>query len=228
MNRAAVVLGGLLCLSLLFNIAALARKNPLETARPSSQGPAAAPERVDTAVPPTMAPREAKPLTSDPLPAAVRTSPSAPSRITDPVVLEVLDAQDSFAALWKDLDRLYKVRERLDEEKFLQSVLSISAQYLELDELRRNQFSEIARGATKTLFEARKELDAARKALPPKNKGDAAWQAQKDAVDARYDAAVTAAVDGLRTCLDTTRSRHVEFASHADKWLRNLAPRPPQ
>lgn len=237
-----VTLGVLLLISLLFNAVALVRLKEAEGERHA----AAARFQVSTEAPATPLRAEA------PLPDHGGTSrPSAPavsapsvgkavppgaapvsSVRNDPKVTAVLDAQDSFNAFWKDLDRIFKARAKFEEPKYLEAVLGSTMDYLEIPESGRAAFSQAAAAASLSVANARKEYDAGRKALPPKDKTNAAayaaYQQQKAAVDTRYQEQVKAAVDGLKVTLDINRPRHLEFASNAEKWLRNLAPRPSQ
>jgi len=238
-----VVMGILLLISLLFNVVALVRLKEAEAERhpaaPSSrlsQQPASSSPRAETG------PAEALPYSRPAVPAAapapvVKSSGSVVSPVSptssvrsDPKVAAVLEAQDSFNAFWKDLDRVFKARSKFEEPKYLETVLATTEDYLEIPESGRAGFSQAANAAAANVALARKNYDAARKALPPKDKTNptayAAYQEQKAAVDTHYQEQVKAAVDGLKVTLDAGRPRHAEFASNAEKWLRNLAPRP--
>lgn len=181
------------------------------------------------------APREAVAVVTAPVTGAKSRSTVVPPPSfvrNDPKVSEVLDAQDSYSAYWKDLDRVFKARSKFDESKYVQTVLAATVDYLELPENGRVAFSQAAQSAAVGVAQARKDYDAARKALPPKDKANpatyTAYQQQKDGIDARYQEQVKVAVESLKVALDPNRPRHAEFASNAEKWLRNIAPRPSQ
>lgn len=159
-------------------------------------------------------------------------APKGPSVRDDPAVAAVIDAQEKFNAFWKDLDQLFKAKSRLDDAKFLQAALSTTMDFLELQDAARPRFVEATRSGIAALQMARKDFDDARKALPPKDKTNPAatalYDQQKNAIDDQYKAQSKAAVDGLKSLLDAGRPRHAEFGSNAERWLRNLVPRPPQ
>ena len=158
--------------------------------------------------------------------------PKGPSVRDDPAVAAVIDAQEKFNAFWKDLDQLFKAKQRLDEAKFFQATLATTMDFLEFQDAARPRFVEAARVGISGLQQARKDYDDARRALPQKDKANPAatalYDQQKNAIDDRYKAQSKAAVDGIKGLLDASRPRHAEFGSNADKWLRNLVPRPPQ
>ena len=235
-------LGIALAVSLLFNMVLLGRLRDEEDLRTTLQT-APRPSRSEASVElgrPLEAPEPLPTIRGAPLvvPAASTAKSPAPAPAAssivrnDPKVQEVLDAQDSFSAFWKDLDRVVKARARFDEAKYVQTVLTSTMDFLELPPSVRAPFSQAAQAAASAAAMARKDYDAARKALPPKDKSNAAayadYQQRKDAVDLRYQTLMKTAVDGLRVHLDPNRPRHAEFASNSEKWIRNLAPRPTQ
>src|SRR6185369_16361217 len=133
----------------------------------------------------------------------------------DPKVREVLQANEAYGAFWKDIDRLSKVRSKFDEPKYQQTVTTATSDFLELGDPARAQFEEAARIAATNYAQAKKEYEAAKTALPPKDKSNptavAAYQQQKDALDLRYQTQVKAAVDSLRPYLNPADARHQEF-----------------
>jgi hypothetical protein len=237
-----VVLGIALAMSVLFNVVAFVRlsdddapaipaKSP-ETRKPTAAESAV--EAVQAAAPVEIAPaREAASA-----PAAKPAGKAAPAGPTltqtslrnDPKVREVLQANEAYGAFWRDIDRLSKVRSKFDEPKYQQTVTTAASDFLELGDPARAQFEEAARIAATNYAQARKEYEAAKTALPPKDKSNptayAAYQQQKDALDLHYQTQVKAAVDSLRPYLNLGDARHQEFLSNADKWLRTLALRP--
>ncbi len=214
---------------MLFNAVAFQRLSAREasaareaTSKPSDGSAQAAPApRIEDA-PPVVGEAPA------PGPSPVKTPTSAsPPLERDPKLMEILDAQDAFSAFWKQLDRVFKARDKLDEARYFQTVVASTADYLELQEPARSQFAVAAQAASRSAGDARRERDAAQKALPKKDKTDpayAAYQQQRDAIDARYVEQVKAAVDAVRPSVDAARPRHMEFMSNAGRWLRNLAP----
>ncbi len=233
MNRGYVVLGGLLGLSLLVNAVCIVRLNRPEAppaARPSvakggeeaRQDPSVPKATEAPATTPTGAPSETPPAKAPAKPG------TGPSFVNDPKVREVLDAQDLFGAYWKDLDRVFKARDRLDDASYIKTILAATGDYLELNDAQRAQFADAAQTAVQALATARKEYEDGRKALPPKgDKNDAAARAaydeQRNALDARYDQRFADVVTNLKTPLEPGRARHAEFIAHMDKWLKNLA-----
>jgi hypothetical protein len=150
----------------------------------------------------------------------------------DPRIAEVIDAQEKFSAFWKDLDKLFKAKGRVDDAQYFQAAVTTTADFLELPQASRAQFLEASRSGVAALVRSRQEYDAARSALPPKDKNNpaayAVYQERKDAVDQRYQEQVKAAVSGVKAVLDPSRPRHAEFATQAERWLRNLVPPKPQ
>jgi hypothetical protein len=237
-----VVLGIALAVSVLFNVVTFVRLSdddaPVMPAKaPDTRKPMAAESAVEAvlaAAPAEIAPaREAAPAAAG-NPAA-KATPSGPtltqaSLRNDPKVREVLQANEAYGAFWRDIDRLSKVRSKFDEPKYQQTVTAATSDFLELGDPARAQFEEAARLAATSYAQAKKEYEAAKTALPPKDKSNptayAAYQQQKDALDVRYQTQVKAAVDSLRPYLNAADARHQEFLSNADKWLRTLAPRP--
>ncbi|HYE99428.1 MAG TPA: hypothetical protein VEJ18_10985, partial [Planctomycetota bacterium] len=196
MKTSTAVLGGLLAVSLLFNLADLTRLK--------------APERI----PPTPAPAPARPSAPRPAPPAVAAVPSldpAPAPVTavvapaapspapaptaygaitsDPEVMAVLEAQEEHGRLWKDLDRVFKARDRLDEAKFLGTVMEATTEFLRLPAPQRPLFAQTARAAAEEMARARADHEAAKQGLPPKDKSNAAayeaYRLQKDVLDRR-------------------------------------------
>jgi len=243
MGNKTVVLSMLLAVSLLFNVVAFVRLSdneppkapvPAPEARTSTPAPpvvevspstAAAPASLPAKdVVPATAPAKSKP------PAA--PNPTLTTAQNDPKVREVLQAGEQFGAFWRDLDKLFKAKTRLEEAKYSGAVTAATADFLELSDPSRAQFEEAAKSAAAAYAQARKEYDAAKQALPPKDKSNAAayaaYQQQKDVIDARFQTQVKAAVDSLKPYLSTDNAKHQEFTMNAEKWLRNLAPKPSQ
>lgn len=243
MKSLPVILGMLLAVSLLFNVVAFVRlgedppavapartpeaRRAVPAERPAEIAPvAAAPERPASpgveAAPAPVVPSAGK----APAPLSLTT----PSLRNDPKVREVLQANESFNAFWKDLDKVYKVRNKFDEAKYTQAVMTATTDFLELGDPNRAQFEEAARVAAGSYAQVRREHDAARAALPQKDKSNptslAAYEQQKDAIDLRTQSQVKSVVDTLRPYLNASDARHQEFLQNADKWLRNLAPKP--
>lgn len=243
-----VVLGMMLAVSLLFNVVAFVRlaeepavpgASPRGQIRPepraerSADAPApAGAGSLEEAAPAAagLAPTPAVPAT----PTAASPAPTitTSSLRNDPEVRDVLQANEAFSAFWKDLDRVFKLRSKFDERKYSQTVLTASSDFLGLEDPRRAQFEEASKSAAMSIAAARKEQDAAKKALPPKDKTNpaalAAYEQQKDLIGARYDTQVKAAVDTLKPYLNAGDARHQEFLQSAERWLRNLAPRASQ
>ena len=240
MNRATIILGGLLGLSVLVNAvcivkmgrteAALAAKPALSKATPDD----ARKETPSVPKTETTSPKTTPAVNpADPTPTKVPPKTgTAPSFVNDPKVREVLDAQDTFGAYWKELDRVVKARDRLDEASYVKTILAATVDYLELNDLQRSQFAEASNTALQVMADARKDYEAGRKTLPPKgDKNDpaarTAYDNAKNALDAVYDQRVADATANLKVPLDTNRARHAEFIAHMDKWLKNLS-RPAQ
>lgn len=238
MKSLPVILGMVLAVSLLFNVVAFVRLSeepvpaaPVRVASASDHRPAL-PAAVEV---PAAARTVQEPVPVLPAPAGTPNAAPAAGTITtpsirnDPKVREVLQANEAFGAFWKDLDRVFKVRSKFDEQKYEQTVLGATSDFLELGEPKRTQFEETSRAAAMSIAAARREQDAAKKGLPPKDKANptaaAAYEQQKDLIEARYDGQVKAAVDSLRPYLNASDARHQEFLGSAEKWLRNLAPR---
>ena len=243
MKNLPVILGMLLAVSVLFNVVAFVRMTedeapaaapvkasaPAEVRKPAPSEPSLAERPAESAAPG----RESAPLSS-----ALATAKAAPpgpaltqpSLRNDPKVREVLQANEAYGAFWKDIDRLSKVRSKFDEAKYQQSVLAATEDFLQLGDPARAQFDEAARIAANGVARTKKEHDAAKGALPPKDKNNpaalAAYEQQKDALDLRAQAQVRAAVDSLKPYLNSSDARHQEFLSNAEKWLRALAPKP--
>jgi hypothetical protein len=248
MKSLPVILGMLLAVSVLFNVVAFVRLADNEAPVVAARIPVAASETLRP-VPAAEAPNDvlvAKNLepAASPREAAAPVVPgkaggkSGASGATltqaslrnDPKVREVLQANEAYGAFWRDIDRLSKVRSKFDEPKYQQSVLTATEEFLELGDPNRAQFEEAAKIAANNYAQAKKEADAAKAGLPPKDKANptsyAAYQQQKDAIDLRYQTQIKAAVDSLKPYLNTNDARTAEFLSNADKWLRTLAPRP--
>lgn len=239
MKAAIGILSVSLAVSLLFNLMALARFR--DSASTPSAGPStsrtARPDPDGEAPPRSYAPIPVPQVREAPLVVPAATAPRGTAPVTvpsviraDPKVQEVLDAQDAFSAFWKDLDRVVKARSRFDEAKYSQTVITATADYLELPESSRGPFFQAAQTAASNAALVRKEYEDSRKALPQRDKANpasyTAYQQQKDAIDVRYQNQMKALTEGLKQSLDLNRPRHAEFASNAEKWIRNLAPRP--
>jgi hypothetical protein len=239
----AITLGILLAVSTLLNVVAFQRMNA--PARPS--GPTAAAPVPDRAVPAPLPPdrtdqvlrelaalrrevaelKGSAPPAEAPAPGAPRPAPSAPSAtIDDPQVAEVLSEQEHFRTFWKDLDRVFKARGKIDEAKYFETVLDMTLDYLTLPAPARARFSESARVAAAEFAGVRKEQDDARRALPPRDKDNAASvDAQRRAIDARFLEQSKAVIDRVRGQLDLQQPRHSEFSTRIDRWLRELGPK---
>jgi hypothetical protein len=238
MKALPVVLGMVLTVSLMFNVVAFVRLNEEPAPAVPARGPAATQPR--PAEQPVDAPAAAAKAVEAPAPAApaaAGTPKAAPTIATssirnDPKVREVLQANEAYNSFWRDLDRVAKVRSKFDEPKYAQTVLTASTDFLELGDPKRGQFEEAAQAAAASYAAARKEQDAAKKALPPKDKSNATayavYQQQKDEIDLRFNNQVQAAVATLKPYLSAENARHQEFLQNAGKWLRTLAPRPTQ
>lgn len=239
-NQALPVVGVLLGASVLLNIVLLTRAKedpaPAPAARPrpapASTVPAPqAPEGVyERVVPPAPGAAAAETTQAPVLETRRPSSAPRPSSIPlDPSVEAVLDAQEKFGTFWKDLDRVFKAKDRLESAKFVQTVVVATMDFLELPEHQRPLFSQAVQDGMQMMARARQDRDAARKALPPKDKNDAAgyavYQQQKDAIDARYVAQSKAATESLAARLSPDKARHAEFISRSEPWLRNLLPK---
>ena len=237
MNTRTAILSILLAASLLFNVVAFARLSDDEPAKapapePRASRPAERPEEpAPLPAAASAAPALLKDVGAPAVPAPVKTKASAvlAAAQADPKVREVLLAGEQFGAFWRDLDKVFKARGRLEETKYAGAVTSATADFLELGEPGRAQFEEAAKAAAARYGEARKEHDAAKQTLPPKDKSNAsayaAYQQQKEVVDARFQAQVKGAIDTLKPYLSPSDARHQEFLASAEKWLKNLAPR---
>ena len=247
MKTLPVVLGAALALSLLFNVVAFVRLSdadaPVTPARtPNASEAKKAPASESAlesvlAVTPVDSPASANAAAAMPAarPAAKGAPSSGPaltqaSLRNDPKVREVLQANEAYGAFWKDIDRLSKVRGKFDEPKYQQTVMTATEEFLELGDPNRAQFEEAAKAAAGSYAQAKRVHDAAKAALPPKDKSNptalAAYEQQKDALDLRYQTQIKSAVDSLKPYLNLSDARHQEFLSNADKWLRTLAPKP--
>jgi hypothetical protein len=240
-----ILLGIALAVSVLFNVVAFVRLSdedapglPTKATAMDLRKPTAVQSAVEAVLPAAPAEAVVPAREASPVVAATPAGKSAPSGPAlpltslrnDPQVREVLQANEAYGAFWKDIDRLSKVRGKFDEPKYQQTVATATSDFLELGDPARGQFEEASRVAAANYAQAKREYDAAKAALPPKDKsnptGYAAYQQQKDVIDVRYQTQVKAAVDSLRPYLSATDARHQEFLSNADKWLRTLAPRP--
>jgi hypothetical protein len=223
----------LLGVSVLFNLVLLRRKSDEAPARTRSAAPSAVPQ--SPAAPAILAAAEPAPLRTESssvpaAPVAARSPAPLSSVRSDPRVAEVLDAQEKFGAFWKDLGALFKAKGKLDDAKYFQTVVGSTSDFLELGEPARPQFHEASRFGVAVLRQARRDYDAARAALPVRNKADVAaeavYQDRKNAVDARYQEQVNAAVKSVVATLDPARPRHAEFAAEAGRWLKSLVTNP--
>lgn len=230
----AILLGA----SVLLNIALLTRSRPPDP-EPQPQRPMTQPVREAAVSPvppagvytPVHEVPVARPVASAPASVATR-APAAPSRpVTyfDPSIEAVLDAQDKFGGFWKDLDRVFKAKDRLDETRYFNAVVGSTQEFLELGDPTRGHFAQATQNAVAEMARARKEREDAKKLLPPKDKANpaalAVYNQQKDAIDARYDERVKDAQAAVTGLLDQGRARHAEFSAHADRWLKNLVPK---
>jgi len=247
MKTMPVVLGAALAVSLLFNIVAFVRLSDDEAPAMPTRTPAAPEARKSPAaesapeahLEPAPVETPAPAVGSVAVPAvrpAAKGAPSPGPALTqaslrnDPKVVEVLQANEAYGAFWKDIDRLSKVRSKFDEAKYQQTVLTATEDFLALGDPNRAQFEEAAKFAANATTQAKRDYEAAKAALPPKDKSNptalAAYEQQKDALDLRYQTQVKAAVDSLKPYLNLSDARHQEFLSNADKWLRTFAPKP--
>ncbi len=218
----AVALG----LSLLGNVVLLSRLRDQKEPRPAApRTPERAPAPVQAAVPAEIIIVRAE--TPAPVPAAApppRTSTPAPPSIRhDPQVLGVIQAQEDFGAFWKELDRVFKARSKLEEGLYVRSVIEAVQDFLGL---RGPAFEQALRSGALQLAETRKEFDLAKQSLPPKDKTNPAYQQQRDALDARFQERTKTIVDGVKIHLDPKVPRHMELEGNLERLLRNLAPRP--
>lgn len=157
------------------------------------------------------------------------SAPAATGSATfdDPQVAEVLSEQEHFRAFWRDLDRVFNARGKIDETKYFDTVLDVTLDYLGVADPLRVRFSETARVSAADLARVRKEYDDARRALPPRDKDNAATvDAQRREMDARFRDMALAVTDRVKGQLDVKQPRHAEFASRIDRWLREIAPKP--
>jgi len=245
MKTLPVVLGAALAVSLLFNVVAFVRMAdddapaplPRASVSPEARRTAAVEPVLEAAVPAAAVEPAAAPAREPALKSSLKGAPSSSgpaltqaSLRNDPKVQEVLKANEAYGAFWKDIDRLSKVRSKFDEPKYQQTVLTATEEFLELGDPNRAQFEEAARIAANNYALAKRDHDAARAALPPKDKSNptavAAYEQQKDALDLRYQTQIKAVVDSLKPYLNLSDARHQEFLSNADRWLRTLAPKP--
>ncbi len=229
MKRSTAVLGALLALSLLFNAVAFVRLQ--ETPPPVAPPPAPRPPRTEVPTSAAPIPAVSMPVArpADPLVVVSPPPPAKPNVVKDPQVLDVLEAQDDFGILWKELDRVFKARGKLDEAAYAQTVLTAVGEFLGMSTASRAAFAEALQAGAASLAAARAEHQAAKDALPPKDKSNVAslavYQQQKDAIDLRYQERAKAAIDGVKSHLDLRQPRHAELAGNLEKLLRNLAPR---
>ena len=218
------VLAVALGLSVLGNIVLLSRLRGGDEPRP------AAPRTPERPAPPVQAaapPAEVvviRPEAPDPVPPpAPRTStPAAPAIRHDPQVLGVIQAQDDFGAFWKELDRIFRARSKLDESLYARSIITAVQDFLRLPG---STFDQALRTGALQMAEARREHELARQALPPKEKNNPVYQQQKDVLDARHQERAASIVNGVKAHLNPADPRHAEFAGSLEKLLRNLAPR---
>jgi hypothetical protein len=249
MKMEAIVLRTLLGLSLLFNAVAFVRLRGREEVGPAAPAPAPRPRApearpsgddrespspgfVPASIPEAAAP--SAPAVPGAVPSA-RSASAAPGSIpavrNDPQVRGVLEAQEDFGVFWKDLDRLFKARSKFDEAKYSQTVLAAVGDFLNLSPTSRGAFAGAVTSAASALAEAARQHDAAKNALPPKDKTNlavyAAYQEQKAAVDLQYKERTRIATEGVKAHLDLAQPRHAELASNLEKLLKNLAPRAP-
>lgn len=232
MKNSTPVLGALLALSLLFNAVAFVRLQeapPTPVASTPPPRPLRAEPPTSYAAPVYAAPSAPAARPAEPAVAAVPPPMSKANVVKDPQVLGVLEAQDDFGVLWKELDRVFKARGKLDEPAYARTVLAAVGDFLGMSTSARAAFSEALQAGAASLAAARAEHQAAKDALPPKDKTNVAaqsvYQQQKDAIDLRYQQRAKAAVDGVKSHLDLQQPRHVELAGNLEKLLRNLAPR---
>lgn len=239
MKTSTAVLGGLLAVSVMLNLVALTRLKGVEKVEPAPVRPAGttrtAPAPSAAVAAPSLPglPAAATPVVpASPAPptGAVDPEPQAFSAITsDPQVAAVLEAQAEHGRLWRDLDRVFKARDRLDEAKYLGTVMEATTEFLRLPAPQRPLFAQTARTAAEEVARARADHEAAKQSLPPKDKTNpAAYEAyrlQKDALDRRLEERSRAAAEVVKGRLDLGDPRHAEFASRLDRWLRNLAPK---
>ncbi len=222
-----VVLAG----SALLNVILLSRTSEPAMAPPRASAWSPAKDVAPGDPPPTVAAPIPPPAELPPAPGAPPRTAFVPPRAGirfDPAVEAVLDAQERFGGFWKDLERVFKAKDRLEEARFFQAVVGATQDFLELAEPARTQFALATQAGISELMRARKDRDDARSLLPPKDKANlaayAAYQQQKDAVDARYDERVAAAVARVTALLDPSRPRHAEFSASAERWLRYQVP----
>ncbi len=243
----AVLLGVLLGVSGLLNVVAFRKLNE-DPPRPGSSGPApalpegrpvsAAPgaDRSDLVLRELAAlRREVAELRGVPPPVAApppdagaaSASAAAPpvATIGDPEVAEILNEQTQFRAFWKDLERVFDARGKIDEAKYFETVLDATADYLGIPANARSRFAEMTRVSITDVVQYRQDYEDARRALPSRtSENAAAYDAQRRAMDTRYRDQMKLTVDRMKTQLDLNQARHVEFSGRIDRWLRELAP----
>ena len=223
-----------LAASLAGNVVLLTRRSGPAEPRPAAPVPAArTPDRpapVAAPVEEAIVREEVRAKAVAPAPVPKPSTPAPPAIRHDPLILGVIQAQEEFGAFWKDLDRVFKARSKLEESRYSQSVIAAVQDFLGLPDAARPAFEQALRNAALQLAETRKEFDLARQSLPPKDKNNPAvyalYQQQKDALDLRYQERTKGVVDGVKAQLDLKNPRHGELAGNLEKLLRNLAPRP--
>jgi hypothetical protein len=186
-----------------------------ESAPASSSSPA-------REVPPTPS---SQPVAETAAPIAVQRI--LPSRL-DPRVARIIDDEEDFRVFWQDLGKVFGVQEKLVPEEYVRIVVGGTAEFLGLQEPLRSQFFAQARAAVAEREQARKEYDEAKKALPPKDKSNAAlYAAARQPIDTAYQSKFKAAQDRVGALLDPSQVRHQEFAGKLSRWLKELEPIPP-
>ena len=149
----------------------------------------------------------------------------APRSAPPPEVAQVIQAQEDVGALWKNLERIFKARPKLEEAPYQSAVIAAVHDFLRLPDAARPGFEQsLAVGALR-LAEIRKEHELAKQALPPKDKSNPVYVQQKEALDRRTEERTRAVVDGVAAHLDPRDARHAEFAGRLEKLLRYLGPR---
>jgi hypothetical protein len=235
MNRATVIVSVLLGLSVAMNVGLIARSPrlpdpppPLIVKKSHHSKSHAAP--VDESAPASLASpaREVSPAPVAQSVAETATPPGPPrvlpSRL-DPRVARILDDEEDFRVFWQDLGKVFGIQEKLAPEEYLRIVVGGSAEFLGLQEPQRSQFFEQTRAAIAEREQARKEYDSAKKALPPKDKNNAAvYAAARQPIDTAYQSKLKAAQDRVGALLDPNQVRHQEFAGKLSKWLKELEP----
>ncbi len=236
MNRATVIVSGLLAISVAMNVGFIARgreqgpESPGQTARKSQ------PVRVEAA--------EAEVFRSAPSGPATDRAPefTSPSRLIsesaslaasqfvlpsrfDPRVARLLEEEEEFRLFWHDLSRVFGIQEKLEPEEYNRVILTSTADFLRLQEPLRSQFFSQTRAALIERVQARKEYDDAKKTLPLKDKNNPVlYDTARKPLETNFQAKMKSSEARVESLLDLTQGRHQEFTGKLQKWLKELEP----